>query len=148
MYNISGTGSVALLVADKTFPQGVEISDFTTDEDPLQVSERSVGDLSVGLNGTATGWRKIEPISLTLSVQPNTPSDENLNILAKLNSVGSQRTAIQDAITLTFIYPDGRSVQLIDGVITTDPMMSGIASEGKIKAKRYSFKFGDVRYVS
>lgn len=144
MADISGFGLRARLVASVTFPNGVEITQFADDADPLDAPSQQVADKAMGLNGDLITWKKANPVIATLNVVPNQDDDKNLAILLEANRVGRGKQAARDVITMTLVYPDGKTKNLTSGVITDGMPMNGVASAGRLKTKAYAFAFENI----
>lgn len=139
--DISGFGFQINLVADSTFPAGLNLTQFADDADPFDTPAIQLADKAMGLNGDLVVWSKASPIEVTINVIPGSDDDENLAILAEANRVGKGKVSAQDAITLTAIYPDGSMLTLQAGRITNGTVGSSVASAGRLKSKAYMFTF-------
>lgn len=145
MIDVSGFGLRVILTASITFPAGIEITAFSDDSDPVDMASIQVRDKAAGVNGDLIVWSKANAVPLTLAVLPNTPDDANLQILAKANRASRGRRPVQDEITATVAYPDGRTLRFLRGAITDAIMGDPVASSGRIKTKPYIFAFEDVQ---
>ena len=143
--DISGFGVRVNLTASETFPSGLEITSLADDADPIDLPSVQLRDKAMGVNGDLVAWSKANPIMLTLAVIPNTDDDANLEILALSNRAAKGRRAVQDAITATVTYPDGRTKRLLRGVVTDGYLGHGVASAGRLKTKSYIFAFEDMQ---
>lgn len=141
MQDISAVGFRINLVASNTFPQGFSITQFADDADPFDTPAVVVGDKKMALNGQMVRWSTANAIDLTLNVIPSSDDDDNLAILLEANRVGANKVSAQDVITMTGIYPDGRTVTYSPGCILSGPTASSIASAGRLKSKAYMFAF-------
>jgi hypothetical protein len=141
MENISGFGSSASIIASKTFPIGLYLTEFADDSDPFDIPSIQVADKAMGLNGDLIIWSKPNPINVNISVIPNSFSDINLAILLEANRVGRGKIGARDIITLTWFYPAGNFIILQNGAITDGMPSSSVASAGRLKSKTYSFTF-------
>ncbi len=141
MQNISGFGLIVNILASKTFPVGLLLTEFADDADPFDLPSLQIADTAMGLNGDLIGWSKPNPIKLTLNVIPQSYSDLNLAILLEANRVGRGKTGARDIITLTATYPNGSPILLTNGFITDGIPGSPVASSGRLKSKSYQFAF-------
>lgn len=141
MQDISGFGIRVVLRASVTFPQGISLTQFADDADPFDTPSQQIMDKAMGLNGDMVVWSKANPITPTLNVIPNTDDDRNLQVLAEANRVGRGKTSARDVITMTVIYPDGRSLTLTQGKITDAILTQPVASAGRLKTKPFAFAF-------
>lgn len=141
MNNISGFGLRVTLVASRTFPAGLNITQFADDSDPIDMPSIQINDNAMGLNGDLVVWNTANPLEVTLNVLPSTADDINLSILLEANRVGRGKISANDNITLTVMYPAGNFVIFSNGVIREGMPSSGVASEGRLKTKTYVFAF-------
>ena len=139
--DVSGFGVRVRLVASVTFPAGITLSQFADDADPFDLPSIQVADKAMGVNGDLVTWSKANPILATLNLIPNSEDDRNMAVLLEANRVGRGKFSARDTITLTGIYPDGRSVTLSNGAITDGMPGQSIASAGRMKSKSYAFAF-------
>jgi hypothetical protein len=139
--DISGFGLKARLVASVTFPNGVDLTQFADDADPLDAPSLQIRDKAMGLNGDLLTWSKANPLIATLNLVPGGEDDDNLAVLFEANRVGKGKQAARDEITLTLIYPDTTSVTLNNGAITDGMPTNSVASAGRLKTKAYAFAF-------
>lgn len=143
--DVSGFGTRVNIMASRTFPMGFEVTAFSDDADSVDSASIQIRDKAAGVNGDLIVWSKANAVPLTINVVPNTPDDENLQILAKANRAARGRRAVQDVITITVTYPDGRTMRYLRGVITDAIMGDPVASSGRMKSKPYIFAFEDVQ---
>jgi hypothetical protein len=141
MENISGFGLVVQVRASKTFPAGFTVTQFADDGDPFDAPSIQVNDKAMGLNGDLIVWSKANPIAVTLNLISASADDKNMSILLEANRVGRGKQSAKDVITLTAIYPDGRTLTLTEGVITDGMPANSVASAGRMKSKPYIFAF-------
>lgn len=144
MQDVSGFGLRIILQASVTFPQGISLTQFADDSDPFDTPSQQLMDKAMGLNGDLVVWSKANPITPTINVIPNTDDDRNLEVLAEANRVSRGKTSARDIITLTVIYPDGRSLTLNNGKVTDAIVTRPVASSGRMKTKPYAFAFEGV----
>lgn len=144
MNNISGFGLRVVITASNTFPNGFTISAFADDSDPFDFPELTTSETAMGLNGDQLAWNNANPVAVTLNVIPNSEDDRNLDTLFSANRAARGRQSAQDEITMSGIYPDGSTVELVAGVTTTYIPSSSVASAGRLKSKPYNFSFEDV----
>lgn len=144
MQDVSGFGLIVNLVASVTFPAGLTLSAFADDADPLDMPSTQLKDKAVGLNGDMLIWSKPTAKVATLNLIPRSEDDDNMQVLAKANSASRGRRPVQDEITMTVTYPDGRVVRCVRGAITDAIIGDGVASAGRLKTKPYIFAFEEV----
>lgn len=141
MENISGYGVLVNIIASRTFPLALLITEFADDADPLDVPSIQIADKAMGLNGDLVTWSKPNPIMANLNVIPGSFSDINLAILLEANRVGRGKTGARDIITMTISYPAGNFITLQNGIITDGMPSSSVASSARLKSKNYNFAF-------
>lgn len=148
MQDISGFGLQVRLIASVTFPAGISITQFADDADPLDLPSIQISDKAMGLNGDLLTWSKATAIPATVAVVPGSEDDQNLSVLAEANRVGKGKNSARDIITLTVIYPDGRTLTLTQGKITDSMFGNSVASAGRLKSKPYIFTFENMNVTA
>lgn len=143
--DVSAFGTRVRIIASQTFPLGIEVTSFADDADPFDAPSTQVRDKAGGVNGDLIVWSKANPVQCTVAVLPNTPDDDNLQILLKANRAAKGRRAVQDEITMVVMYPDGRATRYLRGAITDGIIGNPAASSGRLKSKPYQFAFEDVQ---
>lgn len=141
MQDISAFGIRVRLVASVTFPAGIDITQFADDADSLDVPQQQIADKAMGVNGDLIVWSKANPLLTTLNVIPASEDDRNLSVLLEANRVARGKRSARDTITLTAIYPDGRTQTWSQGKITDGIPGNALASSGRMKSKPYLFAF-------
>jgi hypothetical protein len=141
MQNISGFGLTINLVASKTFPVGLILTEFADDADPFDLPSLQIADDAMGLNGDLIAWSKPNPIKVSISAIPQSFTDLNLAVLFEANRVGRGKQGARDIITMTGIYPNGSIILLTNGIITDGLPGNAVASAGRMKSKTYQFAF-------
>lgn len=141
MQDISTFGARVRLVASATFPAGITLTQFADDTDPFDMPSLQIADKAMGANGDMVTWSKANPVLITLGMIPDSDDDRNLAILFNNNRVGKGKFSARDIITVTAVYPSGRTTTLSVGKITDGmPGQSG-GSAGRFKSKTYGFAF-------
>lgn len=141
MEDISGYGYQVNIIASKTFPVGIVVNAFSDDSDPFDIPSVQIAETAMGVNGDLIGWSRANPIKVTVSVIPNSPDDILLGILLEANRVGRGKVGAKDIITMSGVYPDGRALMLINGMITDGMPGNSLAGTGRQKTKVYMFSF-------
>lgn len=139
--DISGFGLGVTIVASNTFPSGAPITQFADDADPLDIPSINIADTAMGLNGDLLSWSKANPLPLEINVIPGSDDDILLGTIAEANRVGQGKTSAKDIITIAAVYPDGTFATFIKGKMTEAPFGKSVASSGRMKSKKYVFKF-------
>lgn len=141
MQDISAFGIRVRLVASVTFPAGIDITQFADDGDSLDVPQQQIADKAMGVNGDLIVWSKANPLLTTVNVIPSTDDDRNLSVLLEANRVARGKRSARDVITMTAVYPDGRTQTWSQGKITDGIPGNALASSGRMKTKPYMFAF-------
>jgi hypothetical protein len=141
MQDVSGFGARVQVVADKTFPSGFNLTQFADDVDPFDIPSSQIADKAMGLNGDLITWAKATPVVVSLAVIPGTEDDRNLQALYDANRAGKGKTTARDKITVTVVYPDGKTATFSEGKLTDGPAAVGAASAGRLKTSTYQFAF-------
>lgn len=139
--DISGFGTIVLLRASVTFPEGLEITQFADDADAFDLAEMTIADKAMGVNGDLVTWSKATSLDPSINVIPGSDDDTNLGILFEANRVGSGKVSAADVINLTVIYPDGTTDTYTNGKMLTGMPGKSLASSGRFKTKKYGFAF-------
>lgn len=141
MQDISAFGIQVRLVASTTFPAGITLTQFADDGDSLDVPSQQIADKAMGVNGDLIVWSKANPLNVTMNMIPASEDDRNMAVLLEANRAGRGKRPARDVITLTAIYPDGRSATYSQGAITDGIPGNALASSGRMKTKPYMFSF-------
>ena len=141
MEEISGFGLQINVIASRTFPAGILITQFADDADPFDMPAVQIADKGIGLNGDLVVWSKAAPLDVTLNVIPDSEDDLNLAALAEANRVSKGKKSAGDVITMTAVYVSGKTVTLTNGKLTNALPASAVASAGRKKSKAYTFTF-------
>lgn len=144
MINISAFGLKALVKASNTFPSGFNISAFSDDADPLDNPDFVAADTNVALNGDMVVWSRPSGIEISFNVIPTSQDDVNLNVLLEANRVGKGKTGARDVCSVVASFPSGISVSYSKGAIVSGSLNPSVANSGRIKTRRYTFRFESV----
>lgn len=139
--NISGFGLQARVKASTTFPEGVTITQFADDQDPVDNPELIIAESGMGLNGDHVVWSKATPLDLTFAVIPESDDDINLTILHDANRVAKGKRGARDSIDITLNYPSGRIITFTGGIVISGSAATSTASSGRFKTKTFKFRF-------
>ncbi len=140
-HNVSGFGTKINIIASSTFPTGFIVSQFADDADPFDSPALTIADKAMGANGDLIVWNTASPIDVTINVIPDSPDDKNLSALAEANRVAKGKTSANDVITLVRIAPDGGTLTLTNGALTSAVVATSVASNSRKKTKPYTFTF-------
>jgi hypothetical protein len=144
MEDISVFGLTANVTADTTFPNGLTISSFADDADPLDSPDLDIADMSMGPNGDAITWSRPQLIEISMNIIPQSQDDVNLTCLMDANRVAKGKSSARDQISIVFSYPNGMKVTCTEGKLVTAPAVQSGSAAGRAKTKRYAFKFAQV----
>lgn len=144
MEDISIFGLSANVTADTTFPNGLVITSFADDADPLDSPDLDIADMAMGPNGDAVTWSRPQLIEIAINVIPQSQDDVNLTALQDANRVAKGKSSARDQIGIVFCYPNGMKVTCSEGkMVVANAVQSGSAA-GRAKSKRYAFRFAQV----
>lgn len=144
MQNISGFGLSAQIVASVTYPNGFAVTAFADDADPLDTPDLEVADSAMGLNGDMVVWSRPQGIEISLNIIPNSPDDDNLDVLLNANRVAKGKVGARDIIQIVLSYPDGRNATMSSGIMISGPVTPAVASAGRMKTRMYRFRFEQI----
>lgn len=144
LQDVTAFGLDITITADKTLPMGVTISEFAEDADPINVTEVTMGESEMGVNGDLILTRRARPIEFTLPVIPGTAGSEALHTLWEANRLAKNKNAVRDIITAVINYPNGNTVTLTDGAIVSGPPITGVSSAGRLMTENFGFVFANV----
>ena len=139
--DISGFGSSLTIFASVTFPNGLTITEFADDADPMDTPSIQIRDKAMGLNGRLITWGKAQPIGLTINVIPNSDDDINLTLLFDANKVQFGKRPVTDQVDATLMQPDGTATDFGRGATCEYMSANSIASSMRFKSKPYVFAF-------
>jgi len=139
--DIAGFGLKVRVIASKSFPQGITLTQWADDADPFDIPSIKIADTAMGLNGDLITWSKASPLTTTLNVIPDSDDDKNLAVIYENNRVGLGKQSVRDLITLVAMYPSGKTITLSNGKMTDGQAGSGVSSAGRLKTKAYMFAF-------
>lgn len=141
MYDTSAIGSSIRCIADKTFPAGFTISAFADDADPFDLPAVDIATAAMNVNGDLVVYSAPNPIPITVNVIPGSEEDLNLSVIYEANRAGKNKRHAGDVITLVAVYPNGASLALSEGVMTSGQPASSPSNAGRIKSKSFTFTF-------
>jgi fructose-1,6-bisphosphatase/sedoheptulose 1,7-bisphosphatase-like protein len=142
--DISIFGIECNLTATTTFANGLNLTAFANDGDPLNSPDIQLADMAVGPNGDTITWSRPELIEIESNFIPGSNDDINLTVLADANRVAKGKSSARDQITMVWTYPNGMVVTASDGKFISYSMAQSGTSEGKMKSKRMVCRFGQV----
>lgn len=144
MHDISATGLALTIKASETFPNGFSFTEFADDADPFDLPALEIASTAMNLNGEMVTWSAPQPILPTINAIPGSEGDTNLQILFEANRAAKGKRVARDIITIVATYPDGSTVTLSNGKLTSGAPGKSVASAGRQKSKPYVFAFQDI----
>jgi hypothetical protein len=148
MADISGYGTNIQLVSTTTYPNGLSITQFADDADPIDVGTIALAETGMGLNGDMVKWSKATPIKVTINVLADSQNDRDLNILANSVRVQKGSTRSCEKINMTVLYPEccestgiQNSDEYRNGYLLEAMVGKSITSAGRFKSRSYTFVF-------
>lgn len=141
MHDISAIGVSVRCIASQTFPVGFTITEFADDADPFDLPSMDIATPSMNVNGDLIVFSAPNPILITLNVIPGSDADNNLSVIFEANRAGKNKRHAGDIITLVANYPDGATLMLSQGKMTSGVPGNSPASAGRIKSKAFGFAF-------
>lgn len=141
MYDISAIGLSMRLIASRTLPTGITITEFADDSDPFDLPSMDIATPAMNINGDLVVFSAPTPIQITINLIAGSQADENLAIIFDANRPGRNKRHAGDIITLVKLLPDGGSLSLTDGKIISGTPGISVTSGGRYKAKTYGFAF-------
>ena len=143
--DVSGMGFKILVKDDKLFPRGFEINRTADGVDPFDFDTVTLGEATMDANGNQVYTCTPNPINFTINLLPTSEEDDNMSLLFEAHRPRAGVARTGGKITVTTIYPDGKSVTAIDcKFLTGDPRRS-ITANSKYKNKVYTFSCEDIR---
>ena len=141
MSDISAAGVSITLVASKTFPAGITLTQFSSDSDPFDFADITIGEAEMNVNGELVTYSTANPVPVSLSMIPDSDDDKNMSILLRENTQSRNHRSVRDVFTLTVNYPDGERATAINGKMLSGTPSAGVTSAKRKKSKSYGFNF-------
>ena len=141
MGDISANGVEVLLTASKTFPNGIKITSFADDTDPIDKASIQIADSAMGLNGDLISWTVASKLPMVLGLIPGSEDDNNMQVLAEQNRPGKGKKTAKDVVRAVITYPDGSQETMTGGHLSDSMFGKSAASAGRIKSMVYAFQF-------
>lgn len=139
--DISAMGLKVLVKADPTYPVGIEITHFADDGDSLNVSDLTIMESGMGVNGDMVVWRVATPCEIELNVIPGTDECKELENLFGLNMTQKNRVSSKDKISMVITHPDGKQTLLSNGYIIGGKPLQDYSSSGRANSRSFRFVF-------
>ena len=144
MEEISVFGLSANIVASNTFPNGFTVTSFADDADPLDSPDLEIADTAMGPNGDGLTWSRPMMLEMSFNVIPQSQDDLNLQAMVDANRVAKGKSSAKDIVNIVLKYPNGMTVTGSSGKMVAGPVVPSGTSAGRMKTKRYAFRFEQV----
>lgn len=141
MFDVSGTGTTALLTASNTMPTGVLLTQFADDGDSLAFEEMEIAGTAVGMNGDLITWDKATNIPLSLNLIPSSDDDINVGYIFEANRTSRGKRSQRDVISISIRRPNGNTTTLFGGKLVKGSPDDTAQAAGRLASKKYSFIF-------
>jgi hypothetical protein len=139
--DISAMGLKVLVKAVPTYPVGIEITHFADDGDSLNISDLTIMESGMGVNGDMVVWRVATPCEIELNVIPGTDECKELENLFNLNMTQKNRVSSKDLISMVITHPDGHQSVLSNGYIIGGKPAQDYSSTGRANSRSFRFVF-------
>lgn len=147
MTDISGSGISVRLIATKTFPNGITLTQFADDADPFDVPEVVIAEAAMNLNGVLVTWSSPKPLLPKMALIPGSDDDVNMNILYDANRPANGKKSVGDELTAVVSYPDGATATFDTGVLLSGMPVRSPTSAGRFKSSVYGMAFSNLSYT-
>ena len=141
MFNISGFGLKVSMIASNTFPVGILLTNFSDDQNAIELPDIDIADTAGSVNGELVTWSKFAAVKLIMSVIPDSPTDLQLAVLLSANRVSKNKVAARDIFQCGVVQGNNNFGTFVNGVITSGPPFNTIQSSGRMSSKKYTFTF-------
>lgn len=142
--DISSFGIGVHLIASVTYPNGIQLSEFADDADPVDSPSIDLAAVAMGVNGDLLSWSVATALPVSVSLIPEGVDDQNLRTLARRNLATKGRTPSRDVIRIVIVLPNGTRSVFSAGRLVNAPVTSSSASAGRLKSNTYSMMFENV----
>lgn len=139
--DISAMGIKATLIADKSYPLGITMTEFADDGDSLNVGDMNIMSYAMGVNGTMVVWRTAQPCPIDVNLIPGTEECRAMENLFKLNMTQKNKVSVADVLTLMIEHPDGKVDMLTKGYIVGGKPVQDYSSNGRAKSRQFRMVF-------
>ena len=144
MIDTSIFGLSAQIIATNTFPNGFTVTEWADDADPLDSPDLEVADTAMGPNGDLVVWSRPMGIEISMNLIPTSPGDTNLDVLLVANRVAKGKMGSRDICSIVWTYPSGMLLTASSGKLISGPIVPNGSSAGRLKTRRYVFRFEQV----
>lgn len=139
--DVSSTGTTATLIASKTFPIGVQLTQFADKGELFKLGDAEVAKFAQTPNGAMVYYNVASThTNIDISLIPTSDEDVALFTLNSANQSGVGKKAAGDIITIVIDYPKFKVVHS-NGKLLKAPQGYTAGSDGQLAANTYSFVF-------
>ena len=141
MENITGVGTTVTIYAIPTYPNGITLSCWPADVDPLDSPAVQLAEWATGANGDMILYKHPVPIEINFSTVAGSEEDKAIEILFDANRVAKNKISYNDVITMVIQYPGGKSVTLTNGFLVRGTPVIGLAGDSHLKTRQWACVF-------
>lgn len=147
MPDLSIFGTVSTVSASNTIPTPLPVNHYADDADGMDLPSIDIAEMVMGTNGDAVTYSIATPIVTTMNLIPNTSSHVVMNTIFEANRPEKGKRPARDIITVVRIAPDGSTLTLSGGKLTSGMPATSMASSGRLKTASYGLKFAKMIYT-
>lgn len=142
IFDLSFAGSVITI-------GGANITDFIDDANPIDIQDTENTNIEWSCNGRMIRTIKPSAIIMSVTVMPNSPSDNALRTIWKKSFINGGSVNLRDAnkslsATITTGNPKGGSFQFSGGTCLSGAAAITANGQGKMGGNTYTFAFENV----
>lgn len=130
---------------------GVAISDFIDDKNPLEIQDVDVSTIEWSCNGKMIRTIKPSAVMISVTVIPGSPSDLSLHKIFKKNMCNGGNVSLGEAnksisCTITPINKNVPKYSFTHGTCVSGAPAVSVSNQGKMGGNTYTFAFEKVAY--
>lgn len=142
IYDLSFAGSIITI-------GGAQIKDFIDDANPIDIQDTETANIEWSCNGRMIRTIKPSAVIISVTVIPNSPSDNALRTIWKRNFINGGSISTADAnrslsASITTGNPRGGSFQFSGGTCLSGAAAVTANGQGKMGGNTYTFAFENV----
>lgn len=142
IYDVSFAGSIITI-------GGANIRDFVDDANPVDIQDTETANIEWSCNGRMIRTIKPSAVIMSVTVIPNTPSDNALRTIWKRNFINGGSVSVGEAnknltASITIGNPRGGSFQFSGGTCLSGAAAVTANGQGKMGGNTYTFAFENV----
>lgn len=136
--NITSANATLIMIVDELYPQGVTLQQFSTDAMASEADE-TFAETRMGVDGQMVAGYVDAVKSITVTLEPSSPSIEYLNTLANAMRTNKQ---VYPVTLLISIPATGRNITCSNGVLKTGKILPDMNKT--LQPIAYTFDFESV----